>query len=250
MFNRVIMGIVGTSESGKTTVLEALVRGLTKKGYTVGSAKRIPEPEFTIDTVGKDTWRHAKSGAINILSVAPKELTIIKKINTKKITLEQLILEFSDEIDIIILEGFKGLIGRDITIPKIVATKTETEISVANNYFKNIIAFVGKDSDGKTNKEIPFLNVLENPEKLVDLVIKHIKILVERKRKREEKITIYLNDKMLPLGNFVQDIVRNTILAMVSSLKGVNLGLTKDFEKVKVIITTKNKVEKMRINNQ
>ena len=188
MFNRVIVGIVGSSESGKTTAVETLVRGLTKKGYKVGSAKRIPEPEFTIDSVGKDTWRHAKSGAINILSVAPKELAIIKKINTEKYTLERLISEFSDEIDIIILEGFKRLIGRDMTIPKIVATKTETEFSVANEYFMNIIAFIGFNSVKKADSEIPFFNVLKEPEKLVDLVIKSVKVLVERKRKREEKI--------------------------------------------------------------
>ena len=55
MFNRVIVAVVGSSESGKTTAVEALIKGLTKNGYTVASAKRIPEPEFTIDTEGKDT---------------------------------------------------------------------------------------------------------------------------------------------------------------------------------------------------
>ena len=49
---------------------------------------------------------------------------------------------------------------------------------------------------------------------------------------------------MLPLGNFVQDIVRNSILAMVSSLKGVDSRLNKDFDKVKVVIKTKNTTKK------
>ena len=53
MFNRVIVAVVGGSNSGKTTAIEAIISGLTKKGYTVASAKRIPEKEFTIDTKGK-----------------------------------------------------------------------------------------------------------------------------------------------------------------------------------------------------
>ena len=50
MFNRIILAVVGNSESGKTTVIEILIKGLTKRGYTVASAKNIPEPEFSIDT--------------------------------------------------------------------------------------------------------------------------------------------------------------------------------------------------------
>ena len=38
---------------------------------------------------------------------------------------------------------------------------------------------------------------------------------------------------MLPLGRFVQDIIRNSILAMVSSLKGVKI---KEKEKISIFI--------------
>ena len=80
MFNRVLIAVVGSSESGKTTAIEALIKGLTKQGYIIASAKRIPEPDFTIDKEGKDTWKHAKAGASTVLSVAPKELAVIKKV--------------------------------------------------------------------------------------------------------------------------------------------------------------------------
>ena len=105
MFNRVIVAVVGSSNSGKTTAIEAIIKGLTKKGYKVASAKRIPEPEFTIDTEGKDTWRHAKAGASTVLSVAPNELTTINKRETKTITLEQLVSHVPEDTDIIVIEG-------------------------------------------------------------------------------------------------------------------------------------------------
>jgi molybdopterin-guanine dinucleotide biosynthesis protein B len=233
MFNRVLVAVVGSSESGKTTAIEALITGLTKQGYTVASTKRIPEPEFTIDTEGKDTWRHAKAGANTVLSVAPKELAVIKKVDTKNYTLEQFVAELPDETDIIIIEGFKSLVGEDMTIPKIVATKNDDEISEALDRYKNIIAFIGHIPDQKMETEIPFIDTLKEPEKLVELVTSNVAVLVERKRTREEKITIQVNEQILPLGDFVQDIVRNSVLAMVSSLKGVKI---KGEEKVSIVI--------------
>ena len=233
MFNRVVVAVVGSSESGKTTAVEALIKGLTKRGYKVASAKRIPEKDFTIDTEGKDTWRHARAGASTVLSVAPNELAVIKKVDTKKYTLEQVIAELPDDADVIILEGFKTLVGQDMTIPEIVAAKTANESAEAPEQYKNIIAFIGHTPDPKTGTEIPYIDTLKEPEKLVELVNKKVAVQVERKRKREEKIVIQVNEEVLPLGDFVQDIVRNSVLAMVASLKGAKI---KGEEKVSIII--------------
>ena len=149
MFNKVIVSVIGSSESGKTTAVEALIKGLTKQGYMVASAKHIPEKEFTIDTEGKDTWRHAKAGASTVLSVAPNELSTIKKVDTTKYSLEQIVAEFPDEVDIIILEGFKALVGQDMTIPKIDACEElnapehlSSDVLVGALYVHN-----GKDTD-------------------------------------------------------------------------------------------------------
>ncbi len=233
MFSRVIVAVVGSSESGKTTAVEVLIRGLTKIGYTVASAKHIPEPEFTIDTEGKDTWRHAKAGASTVISVAPKELTRIKKVDTTEYSLEQIIAEFEDDVEVIILEGFKSLVGQDMIVPKLVAVKTVDEISEALKRYKNILAFIGPIPDKKVKTEIPFINVLKEPKKLIDLVNQKIAVLVDRKRKQEEKITIQLDGRFLPLSPFVQEIVRETILAMISTLKGFK---KEGKEKVSIVI--------------
>ena len=233
MFGKVIVAVVGNSESGKTTAVEALLKGLTTKGYKIASAKRIPEREFTIDTEGKDTWRHTKAGASTVLSVAPNELTTIKKVDTTKYSLEQIVSEFPDEVDIIILEGFKSLVGEDSSIPKLVTAKTADDVTAALERYKNILAFIGSGPDRKTETEIPFIDTLKEPEKFVDLVDQKVAVLVERKRKREEKIMIHVNEEILPLGDFVQDILRNTVIAMVTSLKGAKI---KGEEKVSIFI--------------
>jgi molybdopterin-guanine dinucleotide biosynthesis protein MobB len=233
MFNRVIVAVVGSSESGKTTAVEALIKGLIKSGYTVASAKRIPEPEFTIDTEGKDTWRHAKAGASAVISVAPNELTAIKKVDTTNYSLEQVIAEIPEEVDIIITEGFKSLVGPNASVPKLVTAKTVNEISESMERYKNILAFVTSVPSEKVETEIPFIDALEEPDRLVELVKRKVEVLVERKQKRSEKITIHVDGNFLPLGDFVQDIIRNAVLGMVSSLKGTKI---KGEEKVSIVI--------------
>ncbi|MBT8171531.1 molybdopterin-guanine dinucleotide biosynthesis protein B [Candidatus Bathyarchaeota archaeon] len=222
MFNRVIVAVIGSSNSGKTTAIEVIIEGLTKKGYNVASVKHISEEKFTIDTQGKDTWRYSKSGAKIVLSVAPKEIAIIKKTETKSHSLEKIISEISEETDIIIIEGFKNLVAENISIPKIVAIKNNEEMLDAIRRYKNVFGLIGYNLENKETK-IPFINPLSDKEKLVELVLKKVEVLIERKRKYNQRIAIKVNEVTLPLGNFVQEIIRNSVLAMVSSLKGVKI---------------------------
>ncbi len=233
MFGKVILAVVGSSQSGKTTAIEVLLKGLTKKGYKIGSAKHIPEQGFTIDSEGKDTWRHAKAGASTVLSVAQNELAVIKKVNTTSWDMRKMVSEFPEDVDIILLEGFKSLVAKDSSIPKLVTFKKFEDIELALKRYKNILAFIGSISVEGKKIDIPVIDSLKESKELVDLVDKKLAISVQRKREREEKIIVNVNGQLLPLGNFVQDILRNTILGMVSSLKGVKI---KGEEKVSVVI--------------
>ena len=218
-----IVAVVGSKKSGKTTAVETLVRGLTKRGYKVATVKHIPETDFTIDTEGKDTWRHAKAGARTIMSVAPNELTVIRKGDTTKYSLEQIIRNCEDDVEIIILEGFRKLIGQDPTVPKIVAVKTTEEALEASKHFKPILTFVGPISTEAERLKIPYVDMLKDQERLVDLVNEKIAALVERKLKHKKKLRIRVDEHVLPLNPFVQKIMRNIIFGMISTLKGVTI---------------------------
>ena len=233
MFNKVILAVVGTSKSGKTTAIEMLLKGLTKKGFKIGSAKHIPEVGFTIDSEGKDTWRHTQAGASTVLSVSQKEVAIIKKINTENWDLKRMVSEFPDDTDLIILEGFKKLVDQDSSIPKLVTVKTVEDVKIALKRYKNILSFIVTFPFVEIETDIPFIDTLKEPEKLVDLVDQKVSVLIKRKREREEKIIVNINGEILPLGDFVQDILRNTILSMISSLKGAKI---EGKEKVSVVI--------------
>ena len=217
------VAVVGSKKSGKTTAIETLVRGLTKRGYKIATVKHIPEADFTIDTKGKDTWRHAKAGASTVISVAPNELATIKKVDTTKYSLSEIIRNVEDDVDITILEGFRKLIEQNSAVPKIVAAKTTNEILEASKRCKPILSFVGPIPTEAAKLNLPYIDVLKEPERLVDLVDKKLAASVEKRRKRREDIRIQIDGQPLPLNPFVQKIMRNTILAMVSTLRDTKI---------------------------
>jgi len=166
-----VIAVIGSKKSGKTMTIEALIRGLTEKGYTVATVKHVSEKGFTIDTPGKDTWRHAQAGAKTIIIVAPDELSMIRKGNTKKLDLQEILAYFSKDVDFVILEGFRSMVENKTNIPKIVAIKTLEEAVAASTRFKPTIAFTGKAASTVPHLGIPVVNILKESEKLVEIVL-------------------------------------------------------------------------------
>lgn len=228
-----IVAVVGSRKSGKTTTVESLVRGLTEKGYRVGTAKHVPEDDFTIDTKGKDTWRHAKAGAHTVASIAPNEMAVIRKVGTTNYSLKKIVEEYQDEVDVIILEGFSKLTERDPYVPKIVAIKTVDEVTSASSRFNPILSFVGPIPIEANRLNTPYVDVLTEPEKLIDLVDKRLRNLGKSRKKREGKLKIQIDGKALPINPFVQKMIRNSLLTMVSILKNADI---EGNEKVSVTI--------------
>jgi molybdopterin-guanine dinucleotide biosynthesis protein B len=168
------IAVVGSKSSGKTTTIEALTRELTRRGYRVAAVKHIPEPNFTIDTRGKDTWRFANSGAKTIISVASNEIATIEKVDEENFSLKK-ILKKCKSNDIVFLEGFKELVSKNRSIQKIVVVKSEKEALEALKSFNPILVFTGPYSTASLKLKVPYVNSLKNPEKISDIIEKTIK---------------------------------------------------------------------------
>jgi len=164
-----VIAVVGGKGSGKTTTIEALTRELTKRGYRIAAIKHVPEPDFTIDKTGKDTWRFAQSGAETIISVASNEVATIEKVNGKNFSLGD-ILQKCKRHDIVFLEGFRKLVSKNRDMHKIVAVKSAEEALEAVKIFEPILAFTGPYSPQNLNLKIPYIDALKNPEKIADVV--------------------------------------------------------------------------------
>ena len=165
------IAVVGAKKVGKTTTTEKLIAELTRRGYKVAAVKHISEPDFTMDTPRKDTWRYAQAGAKTIVAMAPNEITVIEKGTTRNTVLTDLLRKCRGN-DIILIEGFKKTVAKKTSIPKIAVVTSQQEAEAALEAYKPIIAFSGPHNPN--SKRIPYADATKNPEKLADIIAKTI----------------------------------------------------------------------------
>jgi molybdopterin-guanine dinucleotide biosynthesis protein MobB len=169
----VIIAVVGGKKSGKTTTIEILIKKLTERGHRTAAIKHIPEPDFTFDQKGKDTWKYAQAGATEIIGVSAHEIVTIEKTEFKKELLIR-ILHRRRSTEIIFLEGFKDLIAKNKSIFKIVVLNSENQAEEDSRVFAPILALTGPYHPKILRRSPPYVDVLTNPDVLVDLVEKLI----------------------------------------------------------------------------
>jgi molybdopterin-guanine dinucleotide biosynthesis protein B len=99
-----IVSIVGKSSTGKTTFLEKLIRELAGRGYRVATIKHSHHA-ISFDNPNKDSWRHAKAGAVATMVSSTTEIQIIKPV-PRELTVEELASHLGDDYDVILSEGF------------------------------------------------------------------------------------------------------------------------------------------------
>ena len=174
-----VLAIIGTSNSGKTSTVEYLVTNLVKKGLTIGSAKHVHHPDFSIDLDGKDTWRHANAGAKRVVCLSEDEVAIIRKEKGPEYKLKDILKLFQDEeFDLIILEGFHWIVSSRREVIKIVTAKDEEDAKKRlNGTIPPILAITGKISNilrGKSIQKIPIIDLKDEGVQLLDLVLKQV----------------------------------------------------------------------------
>lgn len=167
-----IVAVVGSKKSGKTTTIETLVGGLVERGYSAATVKHVSEEDFSLDTKGKDSWRHSHAGAHTTIIVSPRELATIKKIDMSKMNLEDILANLQDIADVLVIEGLTSLVKQDPNVLKIVVVKNLTEAKEASRKYSPIIAFAGVTSFTERRLDKPFFNV--RSKKLVEHVLSHI----------------------------------------------------------------------------
>ncbi len=96
---------IGTSNSGKTTLLEKVVKEIKLKGYRVAVIKHSHH-DIDIDRPGKDSWRLAQAGSDIVAISSPKRLAFIEHVDSEP-TLAQIEALFRGRVDIVLVEGHK-----------------------------------------------------------------------------------------------------------------------------------------------
>ena len=99
-----IVSIVGKSDSGKTTLVEKLIKEFTHRGYGVASVKHDVH-DFEIDREGKDSWRHKKAGATTTIISSPHKVAVVSD-TQRDLRLAELRERFITTEDLILSEGY------------------------------------------------------------------------------------------------------------------------------------------------
>lgn len=170
---------LGFSNSGKTTALTSLASEIVRRRLgKVGTLKHIHhDPDFTIDTKGKDTWLHAASGASVVISLAPSELAIIRKEpGVENLSLDEFLSIFRREkVDYVLVEGLYRKFSRKKGVAKIMCAVSEEQALdlLKEHGSKNVVCITGKVALKNLHKEIqgiPVLNVSKDIRKILSLI--------------------------------------------------------------------------------
>lgn len=101
-----ILGIIGWKNSGKTTLVEALLKELTAQGLRVSTIKHAHHA-FDIDHSGKDSHRHRMAGAHEVLVASGQRWALMHELREEpEPLLEELVAKLAP-CDLVLVEGFK-----------------------------------------------------------------------------------------------------------------------------------------------
>jgi len=155
-----ILSIVGKSDSGKTTLLEKVVRELTKRGYKIASVKHDAH-SFEIDHKGKDSWRHKQAGTCLTVISSPTKVALVADMD-HDLSLAEIRDRFIHEADLVISEGYK----REMH-PKIEVFRSELNRSLLCKADESLIAIAGDPPESPDGVPVFDLN---NPVALCDFI--------------------------------------------------------------------------------
>lgn len=161
---RPVMGIIGWKNSGKTTLVVALVRELTARGFRVATVKHAHHA-FDIDQPGKDSYLHREAGAQDVIVSSGARWAHMHEIrNEDEPELDDLLPRIPTETDIIIVEGFK----RDAH-PKIEVIPPDFEGTPLALEDDQIVA-IASDSDALPTVDVPVMG-RSTPIEVADFIV-------------------------------------------------------------------------------
>ncbi|MBN2332675.1 MAG: molybdopterin-guanine dinucleotide biosynthesis protein B [Deltaproteobacteria bacterium] len=163
-----IICLVGTSNSGKTTLLTTIITELKGLGYRVGTIKHH-QHTFSIDQEGKDSWRHRQAGADTTVITAPSQTAIIKQ-TTEQMELQQIATNYLNDMDIVLIEGFKNS-----TFPKIEVHRQAQRANLICRGPRNDQNLIAVASDQSWDIDVPVFP-LDSGRDIADFIINYLNL--------------------------------------------------------------------------
>ena len=100
------IGVIGCKNSGKTTLIEGLLKEFTSRGMRVATIKHDAH-EFEIDIPGKDTWRHRAAGSKLTMITSASRFALVCE-TEQKVELADLLKLVDASFNLVLVAGLRG----------------------------------------------------------------------------------------------------------------------------------------------
>jgi len=199
-----VVSVVGSSEAGKTTLIERLLRELSGREYRVAAVKHCPHG-FDLDVEGKDSWRFMEAGASGVFLTSPGRVGLIED-KEQVPGLKSIAEHYFSSYDIVFGEGFSG----EKEVAKIVVLRKGISDYVQSPQ-DDVLALVS-DFEIKADKPV------FKPDD-VSGIADFIEQLLVRESKAGSSVTLIINEKPVPLNAFVQSVIKKVIIGIIDTLR-------------------------------
>jgi molybdopterin-guanine dinucleotide biosynthesis protein B len=214
-----ILGIYGYQDSGKTTLVEQLVRALAQKGYRVSSVKHTPHRK-SVDAEGKDTWRHWQAGSDPVVFSSEIETSVIKHSKTPIDEITRMVMA-DYHPDVVIIEGLKQGSFKKVAMGDLKPTKGTV---LTNPSLKQLVDYVTIEvAVERVLEKLPGLDCRKcghDCEGLARAIVAQKHRIEDCAELSDVEVEIFIGKNKIPNGRFASKIVNNTVRGMLSSLHG------------------------------
>lgn len=163
-----VLGLVGRSGNGKTSLLEDLLPRLIKKGLRVNVIKHSHH-DITLEPAHKDSARARAAGASEVLVVSPYRISLVQELRGEpEPSLNQQLARLS-VADLTIVEGYKFE-----PIPKIEVYRPSAGKEPLYPQDTGILAVVTDEVSFTPTRDITRLD-LNQPEQILNWVLDFVK---------------------------------------------------------------------------
>jgi molybdopterin-guanine dinucleotide biosynthesis protein B len=160
------IGIIGYSNSGKTTLIERLIPIFRRRGLAVSAIKNAHHG-FDMDRPGKDSFRYREAGAGQVLIATGARWALLTETPQRPAPLTDL-LALLAPCDLVIIEGFKS----EGSVPRIEVRRAGQAEAPIHPHDPNVVAVA---CDTALEALVPVLD-LNAPAKIAAFIASHLKV--------------------------------------------------------------------------
>ncbi len=159
-----VFGVAGWKNSGKTGLVERLVKEIIVRGYSVSTVKHAHHVA-DVDHEGTDSFRHRTAGASQVVLSSPKRWAVMSELRDQEEPQLDELLDKLDPVDLILIEGYKTQ-----PHPKIEAYRAVCKTTPIARENRSVVAVA---SDVHPEVPVPVLN-LDDTAAIADFILEQV----------------------------------------------------------------------------